>query len=295
MQKLHENEFSIDRKLVRKLLRDQFACFSSLDMQRIRTTGTVNVIYRLGNDVAIRFPRSPEYSSSPLREWEWLSFFSSRLPLCIPEPVGIGQPTAEYPAHWLIVRWISGDNATRTTLRSIDAAAVKLGRFVTCLRSIDTEGATIPHYRGRSLRLRDRLTREAINKVADEFDQKTLRRAWDRALQTSEWTETERFFHGDLHAGNLISSAGELCAVIDFGGIGTGDPSVDGIPGWWVFDNESRKGYREAGEFDDSTWDRARGWALSVALIALPYYRESNPLFADMARIAIGEVLSDDE
>lgn len=40
-------------------------------------------------------------------------------------------------------------------------------------------------------------------------------------------------------------------------------------------------------------WVRGRGWALSMAVIALPYYRESNPAFADLARHVMDEVLID--
>ncbi|WP_433540582.1 hypothetical protein ACQP10_36950 [Streptosporangium sandarakinum] len=38
-----------------------------------------------------------------------------------------------------------------------------------------------------------------------------------------------------------------------------------------------------------------RGRALSIALIALPYYRDTNPAFAALARHTIGEVLTDHE
>jgi hypothetical protein len=41
------------------------------------------------------------------------------------------------------------------------------------------------------------------------------------------------------------------------------------------------------------TWLRGRGWALSVALIALPYYRDTNPVFAALAASMIDEVLAD--
>jgi len=46
-------------------------------------------------------------------------------------------------------------------------------------------------------------------------------------------------------------------------------------------------------EVDDETWARGRGWALSIALIALPYYKETNPGLAGTARHLITEVLAD--
>jgi aminoglycoside phosphotransferase (APT) family kinase protein len=50
--------------------------------------------------------------------------------------------------------------------------------------------------------------------------------------------------------------------------------------------------FREAVQVDDATWARGRGWALSVALIALPYYRERNPPLAASSRHVIAELLA---
>jgi hypothetical protein len=44
---------------------------------------------------------------------------------------------------------------------------------------------------------------------------------------------------------------------------------------------------------DEASWTSGRGWALSVALIALPYYWDTNPVFAEVARNAIAETLAD--
>jgi aminoglycoside phosphotransferase (APT) family kinase protein len=51
--------------------------------------------------------------------------------------------------------------------------------------------------------------------------------------------------------------------------------------------------FRAEVEADDDTWDRGRGWALCTGLVALPYYKETNPVFAENARYRIGEVLAD--
>src|SRR5271170_4910711 len=45
---------------------------------------------------------------------------------------------------------------------------------------------------------------------------------------------------------------------------------------------------------DDATWERGRGWALSNALIALPYYKDTNPVLANNARHVIQEVIEED-
>ena len=53
-----------------------------------------------------------------------------------------------------------------------------------------------------------------------------------------------------------------------------------------------REVYRAALGVDDATWERGRGWALSVALIALPYYRHTNPAITASSRLVIDQVLS---
>jgi hypothetical protein len=56
----------------------------------------------------------------------------------------------------------------------------------------------------------------------------------------------------------------------------------------------TRDVFRDSLSVDDASWSRGRGWALSVALIALPYYEHTNPVFAALATRMIDEVLADD-
>lgn len=290
---MHAHQIPIDDFLVRQLLSEQFPHWANLPLRRFASSGTVHAIYQLGDQYAVRLPLLREYEDDVLREWKWVVHLAPQLPLEIPEPVALGAPSGRYPCHWLVVKWIPGLNATRSSIRSMETAARSLGRFVARLREISTDGEHIPQYRGEPLRLRDSLTRRAIAEVADEYRSNDLLTAWENALRADDWSDGPRLFHGDLHPGNLISTEGELSAVIDFGSVGTGDPSVDGIAGWWLLTESSRPAFRDAGQFDEDSWARAKGWALSIALIALPYYRTSNPGFADLARSAVNEVLSD--
>jgi aminoglycoside phosphotransferase (APT) family kinase protein len=61
-----------------------------------------------------------------------------------------------------------------------------------------------------------------------------------------------------------------------------------------VLDADTRDVFRSALSVDDATWARARGWALSQALIALPYYTlETNPVLVLEARRWLAEVMAD--
>jgi len=93
----------------------------------------------------------------------------------------------------------------------------------------------------------------------------------------------------------LLLQGGRLRAVIDWGGLGVGDPACDLIVAWNLLPANVREVFRAALGVDDATWARGRGWALSVALIQLPYYKDTNPSLAANARHVIREVLADRE
>jgi aminoglycoside phosphotransferase (APT) family kinase protein len=81
--------------------------------------------------------------------------------------------------------------------------------------------------------------------------------------------------------------------VIDFCCLAVGDPACDLIPAWSVFSGEARDVFRDALDVDDAAWARGKGWALSTAIIALPYYVDSNPILAGGARRKIAAVLGE--
>jgi len=62
---------------------------------------------------------------------------------------------------------------------------------------------------------------------------------------------------------------------------------------WNLFDARGRERFRAALEVDESSWLRGRGWALAQALMALPYYWDSNPGLVRQAWSALQNMLSD--
>jgi aminoglycoside phosphotransferase (APT) family kinase protein len=75
-----------------------------------------------------------------------------------------------------------------------------------------------------------------------------------------------------------------------------GDPTVDLTVAWNLLPTEARNVFRAALRVvDDATWAQGRGWALSITLIQLPYYRHTNPVLAANARYVIEEVPADHE
>jgi len=221
------------------------------------------------------------------------------LPLTIPVPLAKGPPGEGCPWHWSIYRWLEGENATIERIVDPGQAARDLAHFITSLQQIDPMHGPPPgshnSFRGEPLALRDSETRAAIATLHSTLDADAATAAWEAALQAPAWDGPPVWIHGDLQSGNLLVERGRLSAVIDFGCLGVGDPACDVMTAWLFLSAETRDLFRAAMPVDDATWARGRGWALSVGLIALPYYQSTNPVLAGIARRAIAEVLADHE
>ncbi len=150
-----------------------------------------------------------------------------------------------------------------------------------------------PLSRGVPLAMRDAPTRAAIAALHGTLDTDAVTAAWEAALQAPAWSHPPVWIHGDLQSGNLLAVEGRLSAVIDFGCLGVGDPACDLIVAWSFLSAETRDVFRAALAVDDATWARGRGWALSTALIALPYYQSTNPVIVANSMRKIDEVLAD--
>ena len=139
----------------------------------------------------------------------------------------------------------------------------------------------------------DAVTRVAIESARGVIDSDAATAAWERALEAPAWNGTPAWIHTDLLRPNLLVHGGRLAAIIDFGGVGVGDPAADLIAAWSVFGHTGRGMFRGALDVDDGAWNRARGFALHQAATIIPYYAETNPGFVALAKRTVEEVLAD--
>jgi aminoglycoside phosphotransferase (APT) family kinase protein len=300
--KMHDDEVDIDADLVGRLVTTQFPELADLPITDIRSTGTVNAIYRIGDHLYVRLPRMKEWAQDLDRERQWHPQIASHLTLRDPEPVGNGRPTSSYHFAWAIYRWIDGQPYADELVDDERQAARDLAQFVVELRTMDhVVGAprvgaarVEPPRTGRKpLRQLDAVTREAIESARGVIDGEAATAAWEHALDAPAWEGSPVWIHTDLLRPNLLVHDGRLAAVIDFGGVGVGDPAADVIAGWSVFSHTGRAVFRDVLDVDDGTWSRARGFALHQAAMIIPYYTETNPRFAAMAKRTVEEVLAD--
>jgi aminoglycoside phosphotransferase (APT) family kinase protein len=290
-QKMHADEVDIDAELVQALVSSQFPELAGRSISPVQSTGTVNAIYRLGSDLYARLPRVPAWARDLNNELHWLPVLAPQLSLQIPEPVAAGQPASGYPFPWAVYRWIDGQPYADELVDDERRAANDLAQFVAELRRIEPIAG--PRGGRDPLREVDAMTRTALESSHQEIDSVAAVTAWEDALEAPVWTGRPVWIHSDLLRPNLLVRDGRLCAIIDFGGVGVGDPAMDVIAAWSVFGPTGRAVFRAALDVDDGTWSRARGYALHQASMIIPYYRVSNPGFVSMAKRTIEQVLSD--
>ncbi len=289
---MHDGEVDIDAGLVGRLVAAQFPRLAGLPVSAVQPAGTVNAIYRLGDHLCARLPRVQSWAQDLDREWHWLPKLAPGLSLRVPEPVAKGSPASCYPFCWAIYRWIDGRPYADELVGDERQAAGDLAQFVTELRRMDPV-AGAPRGGRRPLRELDAVTRAAIESARDVIDSAAAVAAWERALEAPAWDGTRVWVHADLLRPNLLVDGGRICAVIDFGGAGTGDPAADVIAAWSVFGQAGRETFRAALDVDDCTWNRARGYALHQAAMIIPYYPDTNPGFVALAKRTVEEVLAD--
>ena len=94
---MHDGEVDIDAVLVEALIATQFPGLAHLPVRPIPQAGTVNAIYRLGDDRCVRLPRLRDWSDTGDRELTWLPVLAPQLTLPIPEPLERGEPGCGYP------------------------------------------------------------------------------------------------------------------------------------------------------------------------------------------------------
>lgn len=295
--KLHDDEVDIDASVVARLLEDQFPRWHGRPIEPVRSSGTDNVTFRVGGDLAVRLPRTASTQGQAEKDLTWLPRLAPHLPLAVPQPLALGQPNEEFPFTWGVYRWLEGTPFRLEQLADPVATARELAAFVHCLQGIDTTGAPVPpddpFSRGTPLAPRDALFRAAVEELRDEFDTGLVLAAWEASLAVGPWNGPPTWIHGDLMPGNVLVVDGRLAAVIDFATARAADPAGDLLAAWYLFRGDSRRAFRDALEIDEHAWTRARGWTLSLAMIALPYYRARNPAATRDTPSFIAEVLAD--
>jgi aminoglycoside phosphotransferase (APT) family kinase protein len=287
---MHIDELEIDETLVRRLIAGQFPAWVDLPLRRIEPSGTVNAIFRLGDELSVRLPRLRGPTEPGSAEFDWLGKLAPLLPVEVPVPIAQGRPSDDYPWFWEIHTWVEGETVPVKEIDAIQAAR-DLARLVEAMQQVSPTGG--PLGRGIPLAERDHEIRHWLAR----FDGDPIVAAeWERALAAPPWDGPPVWHHGDLDVRNWLVRDGRISGVIDWGAMGVGDPACDVMVAWKLHSPAALTAFRAALPTDDATWERARGWALSQAVAILAYYTpENNPALFHEAESWLALVLSERE
>lgn len=286
-------EVAIEADLVRTLLREQHEDLASLPLAKVGE-GWDNTLYRLGDDLVVRLPRREMAAVLLVHEQRWLPELAPHLPLPVPAPVRVGRPGRGFPWAWSVLPWFGGEAAANLTGGVTEAAAVQLAEFIAALHRPAPGDAPVNPFR-TSLASRSDAFGERLRRCGDGVDRTLALAAWQDGLDAPPWSGPRVWLHGDMHPGNLIVKDGRLAAVIDFGDLSAGDPSVDLAIAWMLWPEALRGVFRANvnradPRIDDATWQRARGWAVSLGVAYLVNSLDDPPMMS-MARRTVAAVL----
>lgn len=254
-------DFAYTQDLVRALLRDQHPDLAALELRDVEG-GWDNQMWRLGDELAVRLPRTERAPALLRTEQTWLPVLAPRLPLPVPAPVRIGTPSSRFPHTWTIARWVHGEPADRSPLTRIDAADVLAG-FLRALHDRAPAEAPANPARGVPLARLHHGDDDPFAALADHPGIDGARELWQDALAAPDRQGPPLWLHGDLHPANVVVRNGTLAGVVDFGELCAGDPATDLSAAWLLLPAGAASRFFDAyGPVDDATMARARGWAL---------------------------------
>jgi aminoglycoside phosphotransferase (APT) family kinase protein len=296
---MHPNQLSISAATVRRLVDAQFPRLRDLPISQFTSQGTVNALFRIGEHLAARFPLQPgdveltrcwlEAEAQAARELLGRTRFRT------PDPVALGEPGEGYPLPWSVQTWLPGTAATDQDPGGSVAFAHDLAEFISGVRAIDTGGRVFSGKgRGGDLRAHDAWMETCFRHSERLLDVPRLRRLWAVLRELPPSAAGDVMTHGDLIPGNVLVCDGRLAGVIDVGGLGPADPSLDLVGAWHLLEAGPRQALRHDLDCDELEWERGKAWAFEQAMGAAWYYLKSNPAMTSMGQRTLQRIIADE-
>ncbi|MET7666336.1 aminoglycoside phosphotransferase family protein [Streptomyces sp. NPDC005373] len=292
---MHDDQVDVTTETVATLIQEQFPQWSGKEIRLLQSTGTVNAVFRIGNDLSARFPLRLADAAETLAVLKQEARASaelaqvSRFPA--PEPVALGEPGAGYPMPWSVQTWLPGTVSWDADPSGSDAFAQDLAAFIAALREAETRGR---HFsgegRGGVLTHHDGWMEKCFEESEELLDVRRLRHMWSH-LRELPRAGADVMSHGDLIPGNVLVTGDRLSGVLDTGGFGPADPALDLVSAWHLLQRGPREVLRRTLGCDDLEWERGRAWAFQQAMGVVWYYVESNPAMSRMGRRTLDRIL----
>lgn len=286
---MHRGQLTVTAATVRQLVREQCPGWEALPVRPVPTQGTVNALFRLGDQLVARFPLvRDDVDADRARlttETDAARELLGRTRFATPETVALGAPGAGYPLPWSVQTWLPGRAATSDDHAGSAPFAHDVAEFIQGVRAIPTRGRTFRGSgRGGSLPDHDAWVQTCLERNQPLLDVEPLRRLWARLRVLPPSPAGDTMTHGDLIPGNVLAADGRVGGIIDVGGLGPADPALDLVAAWHLFDEDARQALRTDLGCDDLEWARGAAWALEQALGVVWYYADTNPSISAMGR-----------
>ncbi|ADG76223.1 aminoglycoside phosphotransferase [Cellulomonas flavigena DSM 20109] len=263
------DEVPIDPDVVRALLAEQHPDLVPLPLGR-RYAGWDMAMYPLGDDLAVRLPRTAASVGSMRSELRWVRELAVGWTFPTQRVVRVGVPGAGYPWPWAVVTWLPGVTAAEVPLAA--SAGPPLGR---ALRQVHVPAPTdAPYNDEQSIPLADRSAGVVASLAHVEREGPARGLRLDRALAERTWADAlaapvdvpRTWIHADLHPHNLVSVDGRFGGILDWADVAEGDPATD--LGFLWLDLPAAgvaAAYDACGGLSPATAARARGVGLALA------------------------------
>jgi aminoglycoside phosphotransferase (APT) family kinase protein len=277
-------EVRVDEPLARRLIREQFLEVEGRSFQLLGE-GWDTTVYLVDERWTFRFPRKEMVIPGLRNEIAHLPTMASLLPLPIPVPTLVGEPSAEFQWPFYGAPFLPGRELAEAGLDDDARAglALPLAAFLRTLHGLELD-AELPldPVRRADMPFRVERTRDRMARLVHE-------RLWQPPPLVEELlVEAERIpppepvnvCHGDLHLRHLlVGEDGTPTAVIDWIDLSRNDPAVDLALFWSALPPDARGGFLDAyGEVTDERLLRARVLSLFLCgTLALFGHHEGLP------------------
>ena len=296
---LHEDQVTIELATVRSLVDEQFPQWENLPLTGPRVGGTVNAIFRIGENLAARFPlrRQP---AGVVQDWltqEAIAAteFASVGTVRSPEPVAFGTPGHGYPMPWSVQTWIPGHDATTEDPGHSLKFATDLAELIVAVRATEIRGRVFSgNGRGGHLTDHDDWVETCPHHSTAMLDTARIRELWSELRLLPE-VDADAMTHGDLTPANVLVAGGRLTGILDTGGFSAADPALDLVAAWHLLEADPRELFRSTLAPSEITWRRGMAWAFEQSLGLVWYYARSHPVTSNWGRRTLERILATED
>jgi len=244
-------EVTVEEELARRLIRAQFPDVELRSLSLLGQ-GWDMTVWLADDEWVFRFPRREMVIRGLVNEISYLPELAKFVPLTIPKPTYVGEPSPEYGWPFYGAPFVPGRELAEAALddRQRVALARPLGSFLRALHETRLDAdLPIDPVRRADMTFRVPRTRERLAELEQLGLWRAPRQAEDvieAAVELGPPVPTV-LVHGDLHLRHLlVDDVGRATAVIDWIDLSYNTPGVDFVLYWSVLPPEGRREFRDA-------------------------------------------------